>query len=363
MSEQEDKVLSTVKKHPLASQQTLATLLAMSRESVAGHIMRLMQKGHILGKGYLFPSQTNIVVIGGCNLDIAGTYEQAPLYGDSNPGKVGKSAGGVGRNIAENLARLAHQTTLISALGMDESGEWLFEYNKQLGINMTHCLRSPKHDTGTYLAINQPNGELQYAVADMAIFKEVNKPLLTQKQALLRSADLLIIEANIHSSSIEWLAKQTLPLPICADAVSASKAQQLLPLLPKLTLLKVNRQEAIALLERTSSHNKSLNNEQLAQALVKLGIENVLLSLGSEGVLFANHQHCIHQTAFQVTSISDTGAGDALFAGFIHGYLEEWPIEKTLKFACACAAKTLTCQAANDPTLNAMAINQWIANH
>lgn len=47
-----------------------------------------------------------IAVIGSVNMDIGGYPERPPLAGDSNPGKVRLSLGGVGCNIARNLARL-----------------------------------------------------------------------------------------------------------------------------------------------------------------------------------------------------------------------------------------------------------------
>jgi pseudouridine kinase len=47
-----------------------------------------------------------IGIIGGINIDIEGAPFKKLKYQDSNPGKIRLSYGGVGRNIAENLARL-----------------------------------------------------------------------------------------------------------------------------------------------------------------------------------------------------------------------------------------------------------------
>jgi pseudouridine kinase len=47
-----------------------------------------------------------VIVIGGANVDIKGRSSGAFIGGTSNPGDVMVSVGGVGRNIAENLARL-----------------------------------------------------------------------------------------------------------------------------------------------------------------------------------------------------------------------------------------------------------------
>ncbi len=47
-----------------------------------------------------------IVVVGGLNIDIIGTPFEEPLAGDSSPGAVRVSMGGVGRNIARTLRKL-----------------------------------------------------------------------------------------------------------------------------------------------------------------------------------------------------------------------------------------------------------------
>lgn len=358
MSEQELRVFDAVTKNPLASQQELATQLNMSRESVAGHIMRLTRKGKILGKGYVLAQKNTLVVIGGCNLDITGCSNRTLLAADSNPGIISQSAGGVGRNIAENLVRLGNDVSLISALGLDKSGDWLLEHCRAAGIDMNHVVRKPNFNTGTYVAINQPNGELHTAIADMAILDSIDSTLLSNKQALLSSCETLLIEANINPSCIDWLSANKMNAKLYADAVSATKAVRLEPILSHLTGLKANREEAKALLKVPQTTH--ISNEDIVSKLLDKGIANILLSLGDEGVLFANQTEQIKQGIYPVKASSDTGAGDALFSAFIHGQLSEWDIKETLAFACACAAMTLTHETANNPDISTINIKNWM---
>ena len=61
-----------------------------------------------------------IIVIGGANIDISAKYiSSVAAAGDSNQGQISTSAGGVARNIAENLARLGSAVQLITGLGDD----------------------------------------------------------------------------------------------------------------------------------------------------------------------------------------------------------------------------------------------------
>jgi pseudouridine kinase len=60
-----------------------------------------------------------VVVIGGANVDIGGTPYNELIPEDSNPGRITVTFGGVGRNIAHNLANLGVNTKLITAVGLN----------------------------------------------------------------------------------------------------------------------------------------------------------------------------------------------------------------------------------------------------
>ncbi|NCU32778.1 MAG: winged helix-turn-helix transcriptional regulator, partial [Candidatus Moranbacteria bacterium] len=119
MTQREQEILAILKTEPTISQQELANRLNITRSSVAVHITNLIKKGYILGKGYVISEDPYVVVIGGANIDIQGYPHQPLIPHDSNIGTVKMSLGGVGRNIAENCARLNIPTRLISVVGND----------------------------------------------------------------------------------------------------------------------------------------------------------------------------------------------------------------------------------------------------
>ncbi|MFT2111194.1 PfkB family carbohydrate kinase [Marinomonas sp. 2405UD68-3] len=358
MTEQEECVLTAVKQSPLATQQELADNLNMSRESIAGHIMRLIRAGHILGKGYIIPQQDTLLIIGGCNLDINGSSLSRMKRNDSNPGSIQQSAGGVGRNIAENVVRLGNQIHFLSIVGQDSSGDWLLEKNRQCGINTQDIVRHPDFNTSRYLSINDESGQLVSAIADMKIIDALDRRLLENKMPLLQSTKRILVEANLAQTTIEWLADLPLTVDFYADAVSATKASRLRPLLSRMSLLKVNRDEAKALLNIPASED--ITDEQLAQDCIDKGVKAVLLSLGSDGVFFKDQNNALTIPVFPTTPVSDTGAGDALFAGFIHAQHKDWNLQEKLSFSVACAGITLESIHANDPNISENTVLQWM---
>lgn len=353
----ESRLLDAIRHHPLASQQQLADQLGLSRESVAGHIMRLTRQGKILGKGYLLPEGEQIVVLGGANVDLTGQSSAPFIAADSNPGSLRQSAGGVGRNIAENLARLGHNVSLISLVGRDPGGDWLSERIRLAGIGIDGLLRDPELPTSTYLAMNDANGQLLGAIADMGIIDALTPQRLAPLQSRLVAADTLVVEANLSAETLAWVG--TLPLRgrLYADAVSATKAPRLRSLLPRLTALKVNRHEAATILDATG-----LDDDQLLTRLHQAGVEQLVLSLGSDGVLLSRAGQRYQQAPFRVDIHSDTGAGDALFAGILHAALTGGALADQATFGLGCAGLTLATEGANHPDLTETSVQQWIAN-
>lgn len=339
MKTTEDQVLAAIRANPMATQQALADSLGISRESVAGYVMRLTRKGAILGKGYILPAGNTLLVIGGANVDLTGTATDAYRSADSNPGQVQQSAGGVGRNIAENLARLGNDVALLSLIGDDSRGRFLVDQAQEAGLQTQHMTRHPELATSTYLALNNEQGELVGAIADMAIIEQLTPALLAEKTALLQSSSTLIVEANLPVSTLGWLADQSLTAPIVADAVSATKAVRLQPLLHRVDLLKVNRSEALALLEDLADTDP--DDTTLIEALLARGVGAVLLSLGESGVRYGSTDEQIELPVPQCRINSDTGAGDALLAGFIHARQHLETTIEQLQFALTCASMTL----------------------
>lgn len=352
----ESKVLDAIRANPLASQQALADELGLSRESVAGHIMRLTRKGEILGKGYILPAGQTLLVLGGANVDLTGTSAAEFRPGDSNPGGVQQGAGGVGRNIAENLARLGNDVVMVTLVGDDSRGRYLIDHAQEAGIQTQAMVRHPEHATSTYLALNNEQGELVGAIADMAIIEQLTPEWLAERMSLLQSAQTLILEANLPEETLAWLGEQALNAPLVADAVSATKAVRLKPLLHRLDLLKVNRSEALTLIDEPA--DAALSDAELINRLLAKGVGAVLLSLGERGVRYGTQQHQIEQPVPTCDMLSDTGAGDALLAGFVHARHHLESTEVQIQFALLCAAMTLEAPQAVNTRLSATAVTQ-----
>ena len=356
MTEKEQQVLATIRQNPLISQKELGQLLGMSREAAANHIMNLTRKGFIRGKGYLLNDPLEVLVVGGCNLDIQGIPHQQGQPGDSLPGQVAMTPGGVGRNIAENIARLGHEVRLISAVGEDDAGQQLLSATADAGVDVSAIRALSGERSPVYLSILDSKHELVQAINDMAVIEQLTPEYLSTHTSSLNHSRALVVDANLTPEALAYLLDRADIPPVFADCVSASKADRLKPWLHKIHTLKPNAMEASLLWGQNIETEDDLRG--CADWFHHQGVSQIFISLGEKGLFASNGQEQILLPAEAVNVISVAGAGDALMAGLIHSHLQGRSLKDTARTAQICACLALEYHATINPAISAGAVNQ-----
>ncbi len=338
MTQREREILHLIAQNPMISQAELAEALGIARSSAAVHISNLIKKGYIAGKGYVLRTGSYAVVVGGANVDIGGRSASALVPGDSNPGRVRLSLGGVGRNIAHDLSLLGADVRMLTALGEDLYGQKLFQACTEAGIDMSAALRLHDQRTSTYLYIARPDGEMELAVSDMDICAKITPEYLASHYALLQNARVIVCDANIPAESLHYLATH-FTAPIFCDPVSTAKAERLRPILGRLHTLKPNRLEA-ELLSGVGIETRA-DAEAAARVLLDRGLRRVVISMGSAGCCAATREETLWLPNLPAQMVNTTGCGDAFMAALVWAYLQDLDLEESLRAALAAAAITL----------------------
>lgn len=264
-------------------------------------------------------TEGTVYVIGAVNMDISGTPVNELRAGDSNPGRITLSPGGVGRNIAENLRLLGRKVSLITIMGEDTYAGAIREHCLNAGIDLQYSFTDPLGRTSAYLCVNERNGDLSAAVSDMAICDELTPAKLEPLLPVLNHGSMVIADANLPEETLAWIAKNV-TVPIAADPVSVSKAPRLLPLLSRLTLIKPNVPEAELLTGMTIQGD--INLRRAADALHRLGVKRVYISLGGRGVWADDtREGGMLIPCAPGTIVNTTGCGDAFVAAAADAYL------------------------------------------
>ncbi|MGR3808512.1 PfkB family carbohydrate kinase [Pasteurella testudinis] len=347
----EQQILELLRKDPLIPQQQIADILGLSRSSVAGYIMNLMRKGHIKGKGYILSPQKRSVTIGGTNMDIAGYSLNNLVFGDSNLGKIKCTPGGVGRNIAQNIAMLGKESHLISVVGDDLYGETVLERTKQSGAYVDRCYQLHNETTSTYISLLDNNGEMVVAINDMEILNNLTPALLSSRLNFIQHADVIILDCNLSEKTLAWLFSNSGDIPIFVDTVSTFKAMKIKHWLSHIHTLKPNRLEAEAL----SGIKIETNDDvlKIAAWFHQQGLTRLVLSLGSDGVYFSEKTGVSGWAEpLKVNIINVTGAGDAMMAGLVCCWLENMTFADSIRYAQGCSALALSSEFTNNPNLS-----------
>ncbi|MEJ1294242.1 PfkB family carbohydrate kinase [Latilactobacillus sakei] len=246
-----------------------------------------------------------VVVVGGLNMDIAGMPGKDFIERDSNPGEVNLSVGGVGQNIAHNLANLGVPTYLMTVYGDDQYGAILHQECETNKINLDYAAEIKGANSSTYLYVTDGSGDMLAAINDMSIVNNITPDFLKERLAVINQATLCIVDANIPQESIEWLADH-LKVPMYVDPVSVAKARRFENALNKIDTFKPNEMEAELLTGIKISDESSA--KMAAECLVNQGIRHVFISLGAHGILCADESQTVLVPIIKVPIISCNGA-------------------------------------------------------
>ena len=81
---------------------------------------------------------------------------------------------------------------------------------------------------------------------------------------------------------------------------------------------------------------------QTARKILKSGIQTALVTMAKAGCLVAQGNHAVNVYAPRVKAVDGCGAGATFSAGFIYGYLNDWDLEQSARFATAAASLKVT---------------------
>lgn len=262
------------------------------------------------------------MVIGGANVDVKARTTAPLVAGTSNPGTVVRTPGGVGRNVAENLARLGSRVALVSTVGSDPDGDWLLQETAVAGVDITPVLRGGR--TGRYVAVLGADGELAVGVADMAATDALLPDVLDLD--LIRSADLVVVDGNLPAATVD--AVLALGVRTVLDPVSVPKAERLAPFLDRgLFAITPNQDELAALGSVAELHAR--------------GVEVVWVRRGAAGSLLSSSAGEALLEAPAVSPVDVTGAGDAMLAAFCHRLLAGASLADAAAYGHEAAALTV----------------------
>ena len=257
-----------------------------------------------------------VICIGAAFVDELFHMQEEMIMGSTVPASVTKTAGGVSRNIAHQLALLGVDVQLISVFGNDSDGDWLKQTCINAGVKIDASI-TKEGLSGKYTAILNLDASLFTGFLTNAATNLITSRHLEKHKALLQTASYLLADANISVDAGEWLLAFTneTGIPLILEPVSVPPARKFKDVnLSGLHLVTPNEDELPVLCSE-----KALFTQHQIEELINKGVENVWLHNGKLGSAIYNKERSITLHAPEIEIVDCTGAGDGSLSGFILG--------------------------------------------
>lgn len=284
-----------------------------------------------------------ILVLGSCCTDFTFAGKIIPGEGSTVLGESFSTApGGKGANQACQAALLGADVTFIGKLGRDSFGRQLEQGLRDVGIDTSKMLYNEQVPSACACIMLEltseeaknrimvvPGAQMTFTEADVAFLKEE-----------IASYDLLILQLEINMEINELAARYAHEAGVPVMLNCAPSAPLSDEFLSHITYLSPNEHEARDL---TGVAIHSLEDAlAAAQVLLDRKVGNVLITMGSEGAVFANRNEFVHRGCVPTTAVDPTAAGDSFIGAFCTALGVGMPAGDAMVFANHTASLTVS---------------------
>lgn len=263
-----------------------------------------------------------IVVIGAVFVDVKGYPESSYIPAGRNVGRVEQVYGGVGRNVAEDIANCELRPTFVSLVDTTPTGEDVVRQLRNHKVN-TDYIRATKDGMGTWLAVFDNDGDVVASISKRPDLMPIADILDTRGDEIFRDADSVVIEVDIDKELVKKALKlaQKHGKPIYAVVANMSIALERRDFLLQMDGFVCNQQEAGILFSENYDDKTAEEMAQIVSEKVKAANFNrVIVTMGAQGAVYADRFGDKGYCPARKVEVKDTtGAGDSFCAGAVIG--------------------------------------------
>lgn len=263
-----------------------------------------------------------IVVIGMVFVDVKGYPEATMSSTGKNVGRVERVHGGVGRNVAEDIANCELRPTFVSLV--DESGDGTEVLRKLNNHKVnTGYIRKTRDGMGTWLAVFDNDGDVAAAISKRPNLLPIVDILDQQGDEIFSNADSIIVEIDLDKEIIKRVFRlaEKHHKKVYAVVGNMSIALERRDFLKSTDCLVCNLEEAGMLFYDDYSGKTPEEMVQIISDKSRAAqIPGIIVTMGADGAVYANLDgekgYC---PARRVEVKDTTGAGDSFCAGAVIG--------------------------------------------
>ena len=262
-----------------------------------------------------------IIVIGSSNIDMVVKTSHLPVPGETIlGGEFFMNQGGKGANQAVAVKRLGGNLIFVAKLGNDILGQQSVDYFKKEGIDTKYITLDENSASGANMLLNEQ--DVDKVVEEMC------------------EGDILLMQLEIPIQTVEYAARRAFEKGVKVVLNPAPARSLPKELLRYLFMITPNRIEAEML-----TGIKIVNDadaERVAKEISAMGVQNIIVTLGSKGCLVREGDTSYCVDAFKVEPVDTTAAGDTFNGALCVGLAEGMNLRQSAGMASKASSVAVT---------------------
>lgn len=251
--------------------------------------------------------------------------------------KKSMASGGSAANTIRGLAKLGTLATFIGHVGTDSIGDFFSEDLIESGVNPV--LFRSNTASGIAQAFVTPDGERTFAThlgAAVELSHEHLSAELFEGYDILYLEGYLVFNSPLFLKALDLAKKAGLKIALDLASYNVVEANK--------QLLESVIEQYVDILFANEEESKAITGLEPYEALLQLAkhCEYTIVKIGSKGALISHNDQITQIEVFPTNAIDTTGAGDMFSAGFLHGLVNNWSIEKSGKTGSLLAARVIS---------------------
>lgn len=286
-----------------------------------------------------------ITVIGNVFVDIKGFPEDVYIPGGRNAGSVEFVHGGVGRNVAEDIANLELRPRFVSMVDDTSEGAEVLRKLNNHKVD-TRFVPAVPNGMGMWLAVFDETGDVVGAISKRPDMTALINLVEEKGDEIFADCDSIVVEMDLDKDIIKSVFKyaEKYNKRVYAVVANMSIASQRRDFLQSIDCFVCNVEEAGILflceLEKLSIEELC---DELSRRVVNAKIPAMVVTVGSKGAVYADmHGDKGFYPARRVNVRDTTGAGDAFFAGVAVGLTYGKSMRDAVELGTRLAASVIT---------------------
>lgn len=286
-----------------------------------------------------------IAVVGNVFVDIKGFPDDNYIPGGRNAGKVEIVHGGVGRNVAEDIANIELRPRFVSMVDDTPEGEEVLRKLKNHKVNTDYVPAVP-NGMGMWLAVFDETGDIVGSISKRPDMSALETLINEKGDEIFADCDSIVVEIDLDKEIIKSVFKyaEKYKKRVYAVVANMSIASQRRDFLQSIDCFVCNVEEAGILFV---SDFEGMSPEELcgelSRKVVSARIPSMVVTLGSRGAVYAdmNGDKGVYP-ARRVKVRDTTGAGDAFCAGVAIGLTYGKTMREAVEIGTQLASSVIT---------------------